>query len=221
MPTLRDFNAIGSTVAMTDSSQTMVNKYAYDPFGKVINQEEAIPQPFKFVGQYGVMTEPNGFYYMRARYYDPSVGRFVSEDPIGFEGGDVNLYAYVGNNPIVYIDPFGEDWVTSVLGTASYLCNTAGLVSKPAKIVGIGVSIVTIGYSAVQYKLGNMSGSEAARNIGIAIGDIASVGGGTLKPLAGHVAGGVTRALGIVNTTHDIVTTATKTPKPTTRRYKP
>ncbi|MFZ5994265.1 MAG: hypothetical protein ACOYU4_04700 [Thermodesulfobacteriota bacterium] len=62
------FNATGSTVAMTDSSQTIVNKYAYDPFGKVSNQEETISQPFKFVGQYGVMTEPNGFYYMRARY---------------------------------------------------------------------------------------------------------------------------------------------------------
>ena len=101
------FNATGSTVAMTDSSQTMVNKYAYDPFGKVTNQEEAIPRPFKFVGQYGVMTEPNGFYYMRARYYDPNVGRFISEDPIGLEGGDVNLYAYVGNNPVVLIDPDG------------------------------------------------------------------------------------------------------------------
>jgi len=54
------------------------------------------------------MTEPNGFYYMRARYYDPQVGRFISEDPIGFEGGDVNLYAYVGNNPVNLIDPNGE-----------------------------------------------------------------------------------------------------------------
>ena len=66
-----------------------------------------MPQPFKFVGQYGVMTEPNGFYYMRARYYDPKVGRFISEDPIGFKGGDVNLYVYVGNNPINLIDPLG------------------------------------------------------------------------------------------------------------------
>ena len=53
------------------------------------------------------MTEPNGFYYMRARYYDPEVGRFISEDPIGFEGGDVNLMVYVGNNPILLMDPFG------------------------------------------------------------------------------------------------------------------
>ncbi|MBI5206022.1 MAG: RHS repeat-associated core domain-containing protein [Nitrospirae bacterium] len=57
------------------------------------------------------MTEPNGFYYMKARYYDPKVGRFISEDPIGFEGGDVNLMAYVGNNPLLLIDPLGLQWL--------------------------------------------------------------------------------------------------------------
>jgi len=78
--------------------------------GNITSQEEAIPesQPYKFVGQHGVMTDPNGFYYMRARYYDPEVGRFISEDPIGFEGGDTNLYAYVGNNPATLIDPNGQ-----------------------------------------------------------------------------------------------------------------
>jgi RHS repeat-associated protein len=65
------------------------------------------PQPFKFIGQFGVMTEPNGFYYMRARYYDPELGRFISEDPIGFGGGDVNLYAYVASNPTMFFDPSG------------------------------------------------------------------------------------------------------------------
>jgi RHS repeat-associated protein len=93
---------------MTDQNQTMVNKYAYDPFGNIANQVEAVTQPFKFVGQYGVMTEPNGFYYMRARYYDPEVGRFISEDPIGFDGGDVNLYTYVGGNPVTGVDPLGK-----------------------------------------------------------------------------------------------------------------
>jgi RHS repeat-associated protein len=101
------YNAVGSTIAMTDSGQNVVNKYSYDAFGKVLNQIEAVPQPFKFVGQFGVMTEPNGFYYMRARYYDPEVGRFISEDPIGFEGGDVNLCAYAGNNPVLLVDPLG------------------------------------------------------------------------------------------------------------------
>ena len=50
---------------------------------------------------------------IEARYYDPNVGRFISEDPLGFEGGDVNLYVYGKNNPILLIDPYGlfdQDW---------------------------------------------------------------------------------------------------------------
>lgn len=103
------FNPVGSTVAITDQNQEIVNAYSYDPFGNLLAQNETIPQPFKFVGQLGVMSEPNGFYYMRARYYDPNVGRFISEDPIGFKGGDVNLMAYVGNNPVNLVDPSGLD----------------------------------------------------------------------------------------------------------------
>ena len=102
------YNPIGSTIAVTDLGQNVVNAYAYDSFGNILNQAENVAQPFKYVGQYGVMSEPNGFYYMRARYYDPQVGRFISEDPIGFDGGDVNLYGYVGNNSVNYNDPSGE-----------------------------------------------------------------------------------------------------------------
>jgi RHS repeat-associated protein len=53
------------------------------------------------------MTEPNGLYYMKARYYDSEVGRFISEDPLGFEGGSLNLYVYAANNPIMFMDPNG------------------------------------------------------------------------------------------------------------------
>jgi RHS repeat-associated protein len=115
------FNAIGSTIALTSQTQAIVNKCAYDAFGNILNQVEAVTQPFKYVGQFGVMTEPNGFYYMRARYYDPDVGRFISEDPIGFEGGDVNLMAYAQNNPVNTIDPSGKippNLVTGGIGAA-------------------------------------------------------------------------------------------------------
>ena len=103
------YDATGNTVAMTDGSQAVVNRYAYTPYGQIVGKAETpgLTQPFQYVGQSGVMAEPNGFYYMRARYYDPKVGRFLSEDPIGFDGGDVNLYAYVGGNPVMGIDPFG------------------------------------------------------------------------------------------------------------------
>ncbi|MFA4916433.1 MAG: RHS repeat-associated core domain-containing protein [Syntrophales bacterium] len=113
---------------MTDGDQDIKNKYAYDPFGNIAAQQEAsgLSQPFKYVGQFGVMTEPNGLYYMRARYYDPQVGRFISEDPIGFGGGDVNLYAYVGGNPIMGIDPLGlcgkntsGNWIGTGIGENS------------------------------------------------------------------------------------------------------
>ena len=101
------FDATGHTVAMTNSSKAIVNAYAYTPFGTIANQQEVVTQPFKFVGQFGVMTEDNGWYCMRARYYDPETHRFISQDPMGFDGGDVNLYAYALNNPVLFSDPLG------------------------------------------------------------------------------------------------------------------
>lgn len=102
------YDGIGSTIAMTDSSGNVVNTYTYDAFGKVLNQQETIPNPFKYVGEFGVMDEGSGLFYMRARYYDPEVGRFINKDPIGFAGGDINLYTYVGGNPVNWVDPEGK-----------------------------------------------------------------------------------------------------------------
>ena len=101
------FDSTGHTIALTDETQTIVNTYAYDPYGNPAGQQEAVVQPFKYAGQFGVMAEPNGFYYMRARYYDPKAHRFISEDPLGFDGGDTNLMTYVGGNPVMGVDPEG------------------------------------------------------------------------------------------------------------------
>jgi RHS repeat-associated protein len=87
-------------------SYGLVNTYAYDPYGKIMAQQETVPQPFKYAGQVGIIDEGNNLYYMRARYYDANIGRFISEDPAGFQGG-LNLYAYVGGNPIMLVDPSG------------------------------------------------------------------------------------------------------------------
>ncbi len=133
------FNAIGSTIAVTDQTQAIVDKYAYDPFGNIANQVEAIAQPFRFVGQFGVMTEPNGFYYMKARYYDPDVGRFISEDPICFDGGDVNLMAYVGNNPVTLIDPIGEKAFFYHFGTTFVAGMKSGLGVANSYKLALGV----------------------------------------------------------------------------------
>jgi RHS repeat-associated protein len=103
---LYHYDGIGSTIATTDSSGNAVNKYAYDAFGKVLEQEEVEVNPFTYVGRFGVMDEGNGLLYMRARYYDPETGRFINKDPIGLVGG-INMYAYVTNNPINFVDPLG------------------------------------------------------------------------------------------------------------------
>ena len=70
----------GSTVAMTDATNaaTVTHKYQYDDFGKVLQSEEADANPFRYVGQLGVMYEDNALTFMRARYYDPEIGRFLS-----------------------------------------------------------------------------------------------------------------------------------------------
>ena len=122
------------------------------PFGEVSNQVESITQPFKFNGKYGVMYEPNGLCYMRARYYDPHIQRFISEDPSGFNGGDPNLNAYCGNNPINFADPFGlcaegnNSWTNNVLGGIGIA------------IVGLTADDVTgIGVLSLIYRLRSVS----------------------------------------------------------------
>jgi RHS repeat-associated protein len=105
------FDPIGSTIAMTDDSQSIVNSYAYDPFGRVSNSNESASQPFKYVGQYGVMQETNGLLCMRARYYEPRLGRFLTRDPLLTSRTDaqgLNRYVYVKNNSLRQIDPKGE-----------------------------------------------------------------------------------------------------------------
>src|SRR6266404_2198253 len=101
------YDGLGSTIALTDSSGNEVNRYAYDPFGRLSsNSTQTIPNPFRYVGRSGVMDEENGLLYMRARYYAPNVGRFISKDPIGLWGG-LNSYTYVSSNPLKWGDPLG------------------------------------------------------------------------------------------------------------------
>lgn len=159
------FDATGHTVAVTNAAGSMVNKYAYTPFGTIANQVEAIAQPFKYVGQYGVMSEPNSLYYMRARYYDPHAGRFISEDPMGFDAGDVNLYAYVQNNPIMGVDPSGlRTWSLGISGSAGL---GAG---------GGGGTFLNVGHDSSK---GLLEGWSASMTVTAGAGAYGGIGAGT------------------------------------------
>jgi RHS repeat-associated protein len=101
------YDGLGSTTALSDSAGNVVNKYAYDPFGNLSSGgAETVPNPLRYVGGFGVMDETNGLLFMRARYYSPTMGRFITKDPAGLRA-DLNLYGYVRNKPITKVDPTG------------------------------------------------------------------------------------------------------------------
>lgn len=98
--------------AVTDATGAVVNSYDYDAFGNFETRVEAVANPYGFAGrEYDPET---GLYNYRARYYDPVAGRFISPDPIRFESGDLNLFRYVGNNPVNFIDPTGQEILTLI-----------------------------------------------------------------------------------------------------------
>ena len=100
----------GSVLALTNSTGGISSQYLYDPFGNTSSSGSGSSSASEYTGR---ENDGNGLYYYRARYYSPTFGRFISEDPIGFGGGDVNLYAYVANDPINLIDPSGLTWTSN------------------------------------------------------------------------------------------------------------
>jgi RHS repeat-associated protein len=90
-------DALGSTIGLVNSSGAIATPYTYGPFGQQAAQQgQQSSNPFQYTGR---ETDPTGLDFMRARYYNPIAQRFISPDPIGLSGGQVNFYAYAGNDP--------------------------------------------------------------------------------------------------------------------------
>ena len=96
---------MGSITHIVDDRK-ILNQYEYDAWGNVVNQKQTIKNRFKFNGQ---QLDPiTQQYYLRARFYNPIIGRFTQEDT--YRGDGLNLYAYCANNPIYYVDPSGNSY---------------------------------------------------------------------------------------------------------------
>jgi RHS repeat-associated protein len=111
------YDSRGSTITLTDSNGNPTDIVEYSPYGTTTYRYGTNDTPFLYDGQFGVQTDPNGLLYMRARYYNPYISRFINADPSGFAGG-LNFYAFCNDNPINLEDPFGLGAVGADTGTS-------------------------------------------------------------------------------------------------------
>ena len=105
------YESRGSTLALTDEGGNVTDTYAYAPYGQMLSHQGPSDQPFTFVGKYGIRHEPSAdLYHMRARWFNPDTGRFVSFDPVWpfvADPATLNPYQYAMFDPINCIDPMG------------------------------------------------------------------------------------------------------------------
>ena len=126
-------DALGSVMDLTDDSGAVVKSYAYDTFGQIVAEQGLLDNPYTFTAREN--DRESDLYYYRARYYDPTVGRFLSEDPLGFGSGDLNPYRYVFNNALNLDDPSGQ---ATAIGAGGIFVNIARLI-KPLTVLTAAV----------------------------------------------------------------------------------
>jgi RHS repeat-associated protein len=137
-----------------------------DAYGKTLYRTGTTDTPYLYVGQFGVQTDPTGLHYMRARYYNPILMRFINADPIGFAGGS-NWYAYAGNSPLMFVDPSG--FCRDSSGGGSWLDGGSWQRQAGSALAGF-IPYVGTALSVVEFVSGNdyISGEETSRILALA-----------------------------------------------------
>jgi RHS repeat-associated protein len=141
-------DGLGTFTSLANGSGALTQTYTFDSFGKQTASSGSVVNPFQYSGrEYDTET---GLYYYRARYYDPTIGRFIGEDPLRFgikskitsANLPADFYSYVANSPLNIIDPLGL-WQVAVGGGD-----------------GVGI-LITFGYNSGQFNLGFYGGAGA------------------------------------------------------------
>jgi RHS repeat-associated protein len=134
------FDFRGSTVALTNSSGAVTDHFTYGAYGELLTHTGSSDTPFLYNGRDGVLTDANGLYYMRARYYSPELKRFLNADS---KKGSIdkiqtlNLYSFVIGNPLSLIDPAGmsaDNWLDDLSRIGASI--TGSLLEVAEKIFG-------------------------------------------------------------------------------------
>jgi len=164
-------DALGSTIGLANSTGTIPTTFTYTPFGQVTTAGTASTFPYLFAGmEYDWDT---GLYHTLARYYSPSLQRWLSEDPLRYGGGDINLFSYALNSPTGLADPEGEFFVVddvAELAEVSLLAE-AGIGAAYGAVSGLASAGIS-GHSLLK---GAFFGAILGGATGVATGPIAGV----------------------------------------------
>ena len=137
---LYHYDNIGSTTLLTNLTGTIIERFAYGTYGELLQKAK---NAVLYNGSYGVVTDENGLYYMRARYYNPDIKRFLNQDiKVGdiSNGQGLNRYAYCEGNPVSMVDPFGlspqiSQDQTSRFSVLHNILDLAGLAFDAADVI--------------------------------------------------------------------------------------
>ncbi|MGH7795708.1 MAG: RHS repeat-associated core domain-containing protein [Candidatus Binatia bacterium] len=173
-------DALGSPVGVTDNACVLQTEYTYEPFGKTTFTGSSNSNPYQYTGR---ENDGTGLFHYRARYYHPQLQRFISEDPIEFEGGDINRYAYVGNDPMNFVDPYGLFSFGRALDGLSSLGGALG------PLFDIGGNALDASGDGGYY--GGAAGAAAGAVACSAFGPLAAAGCGVGGGLLGGALGGL------------------------------
>jgi len=151
------YDGKGNVGAVLDNTQAVVASYRYNAFGKLVARSGTLEQPFQFSTKR--YDEGTGLNYYGYRFYSPAIERWMNRDPLG-EAGGINLYGFVQNDPVNFIDPSGLDAIVTLY---------AGQNGNPFNHIGIGTT----------------TGNNAGQTFGA--GPNHGAGIGLISPVPGHV----------------------------------